>query len=775
MKRKLRTIANRLKTKERVLVTLLFAFVLSCMSIGYAYYQTEVSLEANIKLLKGEFEISSVSVYKTKNSSLEGEIEISKNEYDPNVVLSSGLTVNLTGNDKNNYMNIQYIITNNTNKTYTYISFNQTFDSYDGANPENLRVPKLYGIIPGDKILPGESREVNLIYIASSDVGDSTFTVTPSFLFSSGNPDVAIPSLTASLDSHRLTLGDDGMASVGIKIMNEFETTVKYTLGISNSKFDLSNNSGTPSNYANTLVPSEIKNTTLYFNLLDSSIENEETTFDLIATLEDGTVYILDQITIGKNVIPDLPYMHASTNEEKSENITSWAGHYSLYVDIKNDYTVPISSWTVYAYPKESSNIVNASSYSNTVSLEDGVIKITSKQLYGDNLISVAAGDTYTTGLISIEYQGSSFEIEKYEIVANVESVDPSTGGFYTEAILNGADPVIPNDDYFVPVTISNNGTVTKADSKSEWYKYADGRWANAVILKKSNRTVWYYAVGDTINQNDIEDYVVWIPRYKYKLFNVTTTNEYVPVQVIQVYFETKNISHSTGNANGEYLTHPAFTDINKNGFWIGKFELSNGYHTLPNVNNLRNQGVADLYNGLRNYKSDYNSHMVTNMEWGAAGYLAYSKYGRGTTEVSMNNNSTGMTGCSNTSNNSATTQCLNRYGSSTSYPQSTTGNITGIFDMSGGSYEYVAATIVGERTGEYSTFYENTSSILLGDGVTETKFWFGNRRGYFSSTEKYLVRGGNYEEGDDCTIFNFWRRNGNGSATDSSRIAFDI
>ena len=54
MKRKLRTLSKFFKTKERVLVTLLFAFVLSCMSIGYAYYQSELSLEANISLLKGD-------------------------------------------------------------------------------------------------------------------------------------------------------------------------------------------------------------------------------------------------------------------------------------------------------------------------------------------------------------------------------------------------------------------------------------------------------------------------------------------------------------------------------------------------------------------------------------------------------------------------------------------------------------------------------------------------------------------------------------------------
>jgi len=40
----------------------------------------------------------------------------------------------------------------------------------------------------------------------------------------------------------------------------------------------------------------------------------------------------------------------------------------------------------------------------------------------------------------------------------------------YSEPILNGMDPVLK--DELIPVTVDSNGTVHKADTKTEWYKY---------------------------------------------------------------------------------------------------------------------------------------------------------------------------------------------------------------------------------------------------------------------------------------------------------------
>ena len=82
----------------------------------------------------------------------------------------------------------------------------------------------------------------------------------------------------------------------------------------------------------------------------------------------------------------------------------------------------------------------------------------------------------------------------------------------YSEDILNGTDPVI--EEPLIPVTIENDGTVKKADVKSEWYRYEKKEWANAVILFDENET---YENGEVIPEEKIESYFVWIPKYRYQ------------------------------------------------------------------------------------------------------------------------------------------------------------------------------------------------------------------------------------------------------------------
>ena len=73
----------------------------------------------------------------------------------------------------------------------------------------------------------------------------------------------------------------------------------------------------------------------------------------------------------------------------------------------------------------------------------------------------------------------------------------------YVEPILNGTDPVI--QDGLIPVVISDNGVVKKAYENQEWYRYADKRWANAVILNDENKT---YESGEVIPESNIESYL---------------------------------------------------------------------------------------------------------------------------------------------------------------------------------------------------------------------------------------------------------------------------
>ena len=309
----------------------------------------------------------------------------------------------------------------------------------------------------------------------------------------------------------------------------------------------------------------------------------------------------------------------------------------------------------------------------------------------------------------------------------------------YTESILNGTDPIIKGT--LLPVTIASDGTVTKADLGSEWYNYENKQWANAVILFDDTKD---YLAGETIPESEIESYFVWIPKYRYQLWNLglydgLTEIDTSKVHTIPVIFGDYNTSDNndgecttpmtsgtTGNcAIGDYMTHPAFISIPSIGFWVGKFKT--GYNNAtstaeaeqnindstkviikPNVYSWRGIQVANAFYNSYNYQRDLESHMMKNTEWGAVAYLQHSAYGSATS-VRINNNSDYMTGyaalneptCGYTATNEDCNIYCNDGSCNTAYPHSitasTTGNTSGVFDMSGGAWEYVMGIMLDE------------------------------------------------------------------------------
>ncbi len=324
----------------------------------------------------------------------------------------------------------------------------------------------------------------------------------------------------------------------------------------------------------------------------------------------------------------------------------------------------------------------------------------------------------------------------------------------YTESILNGTDPVLDGD--LIPITINEeNGKVTRADESKKWYSYAEQQWANAVILKDGIEDP---GANEPIEESDIESYFVWIPRYRYEIFDEGNygglgTKEQSE-QIINVVFESKDEEVKNGSKEGQWLTHPAFTSFNTNGIWVGKFETgydgaeSTGAAEInpsdekasieaakkviikPNVYSWRGIQVAKAYTAGRNYEEILNSHLMKNMEWGAVAYLQHSEYGSHTS-VRINNNSnyltgyaarqeptTGYTGtnelCSN--NQEACNESggvtspgddgdyNTNYFNKTSVVASTTNNFTGVYDMSGGAWEYMMSGMDDNSTGDGHT-----------------------------------------------------------------------
>ena len=468
-------------------------------------------------------------------------------------------------------------------------------------------------------------------------------------------------------------------------------------------------------------------------------------------------------------------------------------------------------------------------------------------------------------GRLSYSLYGSENEAEFKEMS------DSCYGELYNKP--NSPDLV----DGLIPVVYNETTSKwVKADSTNEnnsWYDYDKKQWANAVLVTSVNRSVYQNAKpGEEIFDNDILAFYVWIPRYKYKVWNINKVirkDSYsAQISGIDVIFEkdkakTGNITCTdysfaipSGNknspnevcsgTNGDYYTHPAFTfgDNELRGFWIGKFELSSETPTvdkgggnsstltariLPNVNSWRKNTVSNFSTviqnmqntnniyGLPTSKSVADSHMIKNMEWGAVAYLTNSNYGRclnGTcTEVTINNCSTYTTGIGgdtvSASNSSTTcTTEVNKYNGEKGVLASTTGNVYGVYDMSGGASEYVMGNM--SSTADTYTFYSSNAGFAsswyndysnqkyvntyangttynnqsaynrgrLGDATGEVVLlstrenggWYNDYAYFPYSGSPWFVRGGLYGYSSFAGVFYFGSYNGNAGSGNSAR-----
>ena len=499
-------------------------------------------------------------------------------------------------------------------------------------------------------------------------------------------------------------------------------------------------------------------------------------------------------------------------------------------------------------------------------SCEEGTI-VSSGTFTGTNTgskVKLLSGKDYSSSTTDTYYlyvwldtaeESSTTMNQAFSLSLNGSCSDVNT---YSEAILNGADPVLETG--MIPVTIANDGAVTTADTSSEWYSYEDKQWANAVLVNSTNRANYYESDGTTIksnttvNKDDILAYYVWVPRYRYAFPKADGNPE-----SISIIFEDADTNKSTGTATGtRYYTHPAFTfgTDELNGIWVGKFEMTgsaiaptilpnetslNGTDSsfselsvvdesfevsiMPNVDADRANvspmladpdaiefGIGDYFKvslkfsggtqsgstvsfiGSSTYglTANTNSHMMKNSEWGAVAYLSHSSYGIDG-EIRINNNSAKLTGCgaATSSTTSYTSTCTLAYGSGIEeYPQSTTGNISGIFDMSGGAWEYVMGSYNAETNTYFETLPEskyydlypssqftgnyvtNTSLCTLatcgGHALNETKGWYSDYAYFVSSDYPWFSRGGSYVNGAGAGAFYFGWDDGGASSSDN-------
>ena len=398
--------------------------------------------------------------------------------------------------------------------------------------------------------------------------------------------------------------------------------------------------------------------------------------------------------------------------------------------------------------------------------------------------------------------------------------------------------------------------------ANSDWYDYGKKQWANAITVKPE-ALAKYKGYREVVDPADILGFWVYIPRYRYKVLRYSTSDPAVPAQNFTIEFENKQSTKAISTANGTWATHPAFTFGTKklngldipnelNGIWFAKFETTwngsqptvlpneahmSGYYTASyNIGRMyttaKTLGVADSRNfgGNTDYSvpapnnhhlTKFSSHMVNNNDWGAAAYLSASKYGAGYNKVQINanganhSNSWGTTGCGPQSNGNTSSYsdsgtlgtpqaCGNAdraYNGTLGQLASTTNNPTGIYDMSGGGWEYTASSYTSDlsnsATNEYfgsnaahppyvntynfsdpnsCTFATCGGQALYetnnGTNNSSTAQWNGNYMYFVTSSYPWFGRGGGCYNGSNAGLFSANGGNGNADGGNAFRVA---
>ena len=194
---------------------------------------------------------------------------------------------------------------------------------------------------------------------------------------------------------------------------------------------------------------------------------------------------------------------------------------------------------------------------------------------------------------------------------------------------------------------------------------------------------------------------------------------------------------------------------------------------------------------------------MMKNDEWGAVAYLSKSKYGKQNEEVWINNSSSYITGSAGNSASAGTdVGTTNDYTSTQGVKASTTGTVHGVYDMSGGAWEYVAGyvnngngnltsygsslvngaaktkNVYSKASTDNATNNYNANSGKYGDAVYETSAngnssngsWYGDYSIFPNTSSPFFRRGGGCNIGTYAGVFCFYDDNGNSYSYGSFR-----
>ena len=601
---------------------------------------------------------------------------------------------------------------------------------------------------------------------------------------------------------------------------------------------------------------------TLIFTILGGTLAywrwqtSEEQKTNIVFTLESDFSCAADG---GGNITSsDVTLVPTEVNEQNSNNYIKRTVTVTPTINVA-DKTIYMDLWldinSIGTGLSNSDNFMYSFTTTDTSPYQDVVVSGNFKGKQAGDKIRLFTENEYSSSNPVVFYLWIWLDAKEESSSTMNQSFSLSLNGSCTDIKVEPSSPVL--DEGMIPITfdVSGNNTIIKtvSTSDSSWYNYSNKEWANAILVTEASRDTYLNTSGVEVNQSDILAYLVWIPRYKYKIWTLQESSK-GQEQEIEIVFESKE-EISTGTQVGEYITHPAFwwdddsdgvrdTGEELSGIWVGKFETTGSATTptvLPDTQSLRRQNVSTQFQTALKFAggtmsndgsvtfagsptygltANTDSHMMKNSEWGAVAYLSHSKYGVNR-EIYINNsegfytgrsggNVGGSTPINGTYTDQTSTTQSNTYGfytwdgyllnyntntkSSTrdlTKVASTTGNITGVYDMSGGTWEYVMGNYnntVGSSG--FSTFpaskyydkYTTTSSltacnggVCYGHALSEADTWYSDYGDFVSSGYPWFYRGGHYGGGVFAGVFYFYNNSGNAFSSYAARLVFGI
>ena len=304
---------------------------------------------------------------------------------------------------------------------------------------------------------------------------------------------------------------------------------------------------------------------------------------------------------------------------------------------------------------------------------------------------------------------------------------------------------------------------VVCSEDDEDWYNYDDSKeWAN-IMLSDGTYKDGNVLEGQEVQESELGSMYVWIPRYAYQI----KSEKNIDVTFLKGSSNRDEAGNTYAKESADVdtkttkIVHPGFTlgGTELTGIWVAKFEASgtdqNGnavgnasaesgsqkyapdtttiVKSLPNVISWRHITIGESeYRSIRIATDDKekfglegaSSHLIKNSEWGAVAYLCYSQYGTvprinacGTLVPDSHwyDYYTGQ-GPKNSNSDSGGTYTYDGtrgYSTTLGMQASTTGNITGVYDMSGGAWERVAAYL-DNGNGSLNTYGKSSSNSSI-------------------------------------------------------------